>query len=556
MKTVISLVSVLLLSFATNPAMADFSFGTPINLGPQINSPNSDFTGCVSADGLSLYFASNRDPGGYQDFDLWIATRSTIHEDWGTAIHMGDTLNSRENEWSPSLSADGLELYYAKGPWGNTDIVVSRRNGLTEPWGPPENLGSMINSNVWDGTPSITEDGLELYFDSTRSGSPDLYVSTRATPSDPWGPAINLGPNVNSTHGNSLYGDQGPNISPDGLTLFFSSARPPGSASNTNIWMTTRATRQAPWETPVPLGGPINSYALDMTPSIPANASMLYFVSGRPGGVGGDSDFWQAPILPTVDFNGDGMVSIEDLITLIEHWGQDVPSLDMGPTPFGDGTVDAADLEVLMNYWGQEVYDPHLLALWKLNETEGDIAYDSAAENDAPVMGNAMWQGDGGQVDGALQFDGDDDYISTGFVLNPISGSFSVFLWINGGIPGQTILSQENGVNWLMADADQGVLRSDLADPAHKGRMGITGGSPLMSQIPITDGNWHRVGFTWDGTNRTLYVDDVEVARNTLTELEGSEGSLLIGADSTLEPGTFWSGMIDDVRICNRVIAP
>ncbi len=66
------------------------------------------------------------------------------------------------------------------------------------------------------------------------------------------------------------------------------------------------------------------------------------------------------------------------------------PSFDMGPTPLGDGVVDAQDLEVLMSYWGTKVHDPHFLAHWMLDETDGDVAYNSAAENDAapPVPGS------------------------------------------------------------------------------------------------------------------------------------------------------------------------
>jgi len=55
---------------------------------------------------------------------------------------------------------------------------------------------------------------------------------------------------------------------------------------------------------------------------------------------------------------------------------------------------------------------------------------------------------------------------------------------------------------------------------------------------------------------RMLYVDDVEVARDTPTSLESSEDGLYIGAGKDLEAGTFWTGLIDDVRIYNRAITP
>ncbi len=79
---------------------------------------------------------------------------------------------------------------------------------------------------------------------------------------------------------------------------------------------------------------------------------------------------------------------------------------------------------------------------------------------------------------------------------------------------------------------------------------------PLYSDVLVTDDNWHRVGFTWDGTNRILYADDVEVAHDTQTALRGSDGGLYIGAGKDLEADTYWSGLIDDVRIYDRVVVP
>jgi hypothetical protein len=72
----------------------------------------------------------------------------------------------------------------------------------------------------------------------------------------------------------------------------------------------------------------------------------------------------------------------------------------------------------------------------------------------------------------------------------------------------------------------------------------------------ITDGDWHRVGFSWSGSNRILYVDGVDVARDTQTSLAGSTGNLTIGAGSTRAAGTFWKGLTDDVRIYNRAVKP
>ncbi len=78
----------------------------------------------------------------------------------------------------------------------------------------------------------------------------------------------------------------------------------------------------------------------------------------------------------------------------------------------------------------------------------------------------------------------------------------------------------------------------------------------LLSQTIITDGNWHRIGLVWDGSHRTLYVDDVAVAEDEQTNLAASENGLYIGAGTAIETGSYWSGLIDDVRIYNRAVMP
>jgi len=214
--------------------------------------------------------------------------------------------------------------------------------------------------------------------------------------------------------------------------------------------------------------------------------------------------------------------------------------------------VDVQDLIMLSEYLTKVVDDPTLMAHWTLDEAEGDIAYDSAGLNDAFVIGGALWQPSGGQVDGALEFDGVDDSVIAGPVLNPanpeISSGLSVFAWVKGGAPEQAVISQQGGANWLMLDAE-GKLMTELTSP---GRSAV----PLLSQTAITDGQWRRIGFVWDGSNRTLYVDGIAVAQDMQDSLESSSNGLYIGCGKNMQPGTYFSGLIDDVRIYKRAVKP
>jgi Concanavalin A-like lectin/glucanases superfamily len=249
---------------------------------------------------------------------------------------------------------------------------------------------------------------------------------------------------------------------------------------------------------------------------------------------------------PVVDLNGDGTVDIDDLQRLIESWGQNDPGVDL----VLDGVVDRRDLEVLMDYWQQDVNDPTLSAHWALDEAQGDLASDSTGLHDATLVGGPGWDPQGGQVDGALRLDGIDDCAVVPFVGNPAEGPFSVLAWVKGGAPGQGILAQQGGVNVLMADPATGAVMTELKST------GRSAGRPLSGAAIITDGNWHRVGFTWDGAARRLYVDDILAAEDTLAGLAACYSGLLIGCGSNKAPGTYWKGLIDDVRIYNRVVQP
>jgi N-acetylneuraminic acid mutarotase len=254
---------------------------------------------------------------------------------------------------------------------------------------------------------------------------------------------------------------------------------------------------------------------------------------------------------PPPDFNWDGIVDSADMCIMIDNWGTGETLCDIAPPLFGDGIVDVQDLIVLAEHLFEEVevYDPTLVAHWALDEIGGTIAYDSAGTCDGTFLRDPLWQPDGGMVDGALHFDGVDDCILTSSLPNSIEGPFSVFAWIKGGVPGQVVISQRGGVNWLCADTSEGNLMTELMGTGRSVAI-------LPSQAIITDGNWHRIGLVWDGSHRTLYVDDLAVADDTLANLEVSDNGLYIGTGKAMEPGSFWSGLIDDVRIYNRAVRP
>jgi hypothetical protein len=238
---------------------------------------------------------------------------------------------------------------------------------------------------------------------------------------------------------------------------------------------------------------------------------------------------------------------------MVDHWGTGDPLCDIGPMPWGDGIVDVQDLTVLAEHLFTY---PGAVAYWTMDETEGNIAHDSAGAHGGTCHGEPLWQHNTGRIDGALALDGTDDHVSTNSVLNPADGPFSVLAWIKGGAPGQVVISQANGAgtgrSWLCTDLSEGKLMTDLRT-ARRG-----GGVSLVSQFVITDGNWHRISFVWDGSYRYLYFDGAEVAKDTksFSMLESSDGGLYLGAGINLDAATSFSGLIDDVRIYERAVTP
>jgi len=298
----IATASVALALVCCQPAAAPFVFGTPRNLGSVINKaaagvePGFDGGPSTSADGLTLYFVSDR-PGGSGGPDLWVAVRTTTSDPWQNPVNLGPTVNSPDSDAAPSISSDGLELYFDSsedrpGGQGDGDLWVTRRTNRSAPWSAPENLGPIVNGPQADGTPQLSRDGRSLYFASWRSagfGNGDLWVSTRSSPTEPWQPPVNLGSAINGPNDEWC-----PAPSPDGLALIFQSNRP-GGLGGDDLYATTRETLASPWSPPVHLGN-LNTSAEDAKAHFSADGATVYFMSTRPAGYG-FFDIWEVPVV-------------------------------------------------------------------------------------------------------------------------------------------------------------------------------------------------------------------------------------------------------------------
>ncbi|MFC1766819.1 TolB family protein, partial [Planctomycetota bacterium] len=105
------------------PTVSD-AWGLPVNLGPTINSSANEQSASISADGRVLFFNPDRS-GGHGNSDIWLARWSTVHDDWGTPVNLGPVVNSSFRDEAPSISADGRTLYFhtnRSGGYGELDL--------------------------------------------------------------------------------------------------------------------------------------------------------------------------------------------------------------------------------------------------------------------------------------------------------------------------------------------------------------------------------------------------------------------------------------------------
>jgi outer membrane protein OmpA-like peptidoglycan-associated protein len=155
---------------------------TPIRpIGERVNDPEFwDSQPTISADGKTLFFASNR-PGGQGGIDIWMTQLGTDGQ-WGVPTNLGSTINTAEDEKSPFMHSDSKTLYFSsKGHpgIGGYDIFFARQDEKGG-WVNPVNIGIPINTQNDDLGFFVSSDGLTAFFNTNNSlpgavGGYDVY---------------------------------------------------------------------------------------------------------------------------------------------------------------------------------------------------------------------------------------------------------------------------------------------------------------------------------------------------------------------------------------------
>lgn len=264
-------------------ALAARHTDTPSNMGPMINSRYDEYFPSISRDDSSMVFT--RKTNGI-DEDFYSAFRDSCGG-WFTARDMGEPPNSPQQEGAQMLSADGHYLFFMRcgnrspNGWeaGGCDLYFSYTE--KEGWSQPVPFGATINTPAYEGMPSLSSDNRELFFVSEREGGyggKDIYVSRFAD--GLWQVPENLGPTINTP-----YDETAPFISPDNKTLYFTSDGHPGLGGNDIFYSRRNANGQ--WDKPENPGYPFNTAYDDVSTCISSDGRKAYLSSNREGGYGG-----------------------------------------------------------------------------------------------------------------------------------------------------------------------------------------------------------------------------------------------------------------------------
>lgn len=252
---------------------------TPFNLGDSVNSAKSEYYPSFTIDDSLLVFT--RLMGGIRE-DFFVSKWQ--NGSYQKASTINGTINELPSKGGINISSDGNWLFFAGNfegqGFGNFDLYSCQ--ATPQGWSEPYNLGSAINTEFWESSPSLSPDKQTLYFSSNRPGGfggKDLYVSHKL-PNGKWSFAENMGGGINTSSD-----ELAPFIHADNQTLYFTSGGHPGYGGS-DIYL-IRKGPNGYWSVPENLGYPINTIDDDGSLIVAANGTKAFFASYRSDSRGG-----------------------------------------------------------------------------------------------------------------------------------------------------------------------------------------------------------------------------------------------------------------------------
>lgn len=260
----------------------------PENIGNTVNTKYDEYWPSLSADEEFMVFArqipknkNNPIVFNNRQEDIY----STIFQEgkWQEAVPVSPNINTPDNEGAPFVSSNGKYIFLTICRLGEgCDIYISELQG--DKWTKPVNIGEPINSGANEKQPSLSSDGKTLYFSSNRpkgKGLYDIWASTLDS-TGKWNIPVNLGDSVNTQEV-----EESPFIHPDNQTLYFSSSGWPGMGGS-DLFYTKKIDNEKSWSKAKNLGYPINTSADETGLIINSKGNHAYYASDRDSNKGRD----------------------------------------------------------------------------------------------------------------------------------------------------------------------------------------------------------------------------------------------------------------------------
>ncbi len=264
-----------------------------------LNSPQDDYSPCITTDGTTIMITSRRpndhqpDEVGKYDGDVYV---SEIQDGkWTSPKNMGAPLSTADDETASMLSYDGTQLLTFKSEGEDYNIYKSELNGAK--WSTPEIMHRSVNTIANQTYASLAPNRRRLYIITDKltggkSKGTDVYeLSLMNNSRTDYGSAVSVGIEVNTKFNEgSVY------IHPTGDFMFFCSE---GHNSMGGYDIFVSEFKQGQWQEPENLGYPINTPYDDYFFAMTASEKYAYIASNREGGEGGldiyKVTFWGDP---------------------------------------------------------------------------------------------------------------------------------------------------------------------------------------------------------------------------------------------------------------------
>ena len=196
--------------------------------------------------------------------------------------------------------------------------------------------------------------------------------------------------------------------------------------------------------------------------------------------------------------------------------------------------------------------EPRLVAWWKLDESEGiEVSDASGCNHTGELRGDARWQSSAGKLGGAIELDGEGDFIHIGSdSAFDFANEMTAAAWIKVSQfdkSWQSIVTKGDSA-WRMArNRGENVLQ--FGTGVYMENMQVVRGA-----ASVNDGNWHHVAGVYDGRKMYLYVDGhLEGSTDVSGEIPANRYPVLVGENAE-RPGRGWNGLIDDVQLYNHAL--